>query len=523
MTNIRNGPGEPAGFYKAMKLKPSSIPLLITGLGVLVFFVILKCLHFQRCDYTSDLFTHFQLSHDWLIGKPLFYENCFGFHSKLHNYFIDPLLSPFTWLFGVYGLFVALFGLLAASFAMALKVLDRNDASFGKKLLWLMLFSSPLSYFILHNEHYGFHVETLLIPLSLLMCAAYLQKSKWYLLWAALIVLVKEDAVIVLWSCLMIVHLKDWKGKQATVKQFLRKAAGLTLICSLIFIAGLLWLKYQNHWEVTRPGEIAAKLRGSSFTGLRDSFLYLILQRGQLTLPIVFIVFLCAGWRFTLGAIVISIPILAANLLAGMMYFSEEASGIQNAFSLLWTPRLSMYWAYWLSVVLIAFTCLSPVRMLSSRFVGILSLACFGVLLFVFQIRFLLHCDTVRRFDTLNSMREAFEPAFPNEADWALAAAAIIARQLPAHYPVAPVERVFGAFHKQDIVWLNRVDKAWYKPRMILASYNKEDLPTDMTTVMTHPLFMLYKEKLHIYVEAEDSSYIAKAGIRGIWTDLTAK
>jgi ABC-type multidrug transport system fused ATPase/permease subunit len=490
-----------------MKLKPSSILLLVAAVAAFVLFFILKCLHLQRCDYTSDMFSHFQLSHDWLIGKPLFYENCFGFHAKLHNYFIDLLLSPFTALFGVYGLFVALFSLIIASFFMALNMLDRRAASFETRLLLFIFYASPLSFFIFHNEHYGFHVEMLLVPLSLLLCVAYLQKSKWYLLWTALIVLVKEDAVIVLWCCLMVIHVKDWNVKQLTPKQFFRKALNLTLLCLLIFIVGLVWLKYLNHWETTRSGEIIARLQGRSLASVMNSFGYLILQRALLTLPVAFIVFLCTGWRFTLSAMLISIPILIVNLLAGMMYFSDGDSGMYNVFSLLWVPRLSMHWGYWLSVLVISLTCQSPFRMFSSRFARVSSCACFGLLLFGFQYWFLLHCE-VTRFDAVKSIREAFEPAFPNEANWELAAAARIAPQLPPHYPVAPMDGVFGAFHKQDIVWINMLDNAYYKPRMVLASYNKEYLPPDMTTVMKHPLFMLYKEKLHIYVEAEDSSYI---------------
>lgn len=53
---------------------------------------------------------------------------------------------------------------------------------------------------------------------------------------------------------------------------------------------------------------------------------------------------------------------------------------------------------------------------------------------------------------------------------------------------------------------------------MILASYNQKEVP-DVAEVMVHPMFMLYKEEPHIYCEAEDTSYISKAGIRGTWTD----
>src|SRR5438105_3934045 len=107
-----------------MKLKPSTIFLFVISLLFFVFYFIVKCLHFQRCDYTSDIISHFQLSHDWLIGKPLMYENQYGDHGKIHNYFIDILMAPFTYLFSVYGLFIVLFGLLIAALFSALKTLD---------------------------------------------------------------------------------------------------------------------------------------------------------------------------------------------------------------------------------------------------------------------------------------------------------------------------------------------------------------------------------------------------------------
>lgn len=335
-------------------------------------------------------------------------------------------------------------------------------------------------------------------------------------------VLVKEDAVIVLWSCLAVMQVKDLDLKNVTPSLFFRKMLGISFLCLLVFVAGMLWLKWMNNWEATRSGEIAAKLQGSSFSGLRDSFLYLIIQRIQLTLPIIFIVFLFAGWRFALGAIFISIPILILNLLAGMIYSSDGDSGMHNVFSLLWAPRLSMHWAYWFSVIVVALTYSPAFLAIPSRFLRMSGCICFGLLLFSFQLRFFLRCE-LTRFDTLKSIRKAFEPAFMNEPYWELAAAASIAPQLPPHYPVAPIDAVFGAFHKQDIVWANMLHNAYYKPRMILGIYNEEYSPPDITTVMTHPLFMLYKEKLHIYVEAEDTCYITKAGIHGTWTDLSKK
>lgn len=191
-------------------------------------------------------------------------------------------------------------------------------------------------------------------------------------------------------------------------------------------------------------------------------------------------------------------------------------------FSLLWVPRLSMYWAYWFGVIVVAFTYKRAFLATPSRFLLLSGGLCCGILLVSFQVDFFRRCE-LTHFDTLKSIKESFEPAFQNDKDFELVVAASIAKQLPPHYPVAPMDRVFGAFHRQDIVWLHNICFAYYPPRIILASYNKNDIPENITEVMKHPLFMLYREKLHIYCEAEDTCYISKAGIRGTWIDQTAK
>lgn len=405
---------------------------------------------------------------------------------------------------------------------MVLNMLDRYAARFETRLLFLMFYTCPLSWFIFHNQHYGFHVETLLIPLCLLFVSSYLQKSKWYLLWTALIILVKEDAVIILWSCLMAIHVKDWMLKQLTVKQFFQKTLPVTLLCLLILIAGMVWIKYMNNWEKTRSGDILKIIQAKSFSDVGNSFRYLILQRIQLTLFVIFILYLYAGWKYTVAAILLSVPILTVNLLAGVIYSGDGAAGMKNFFSLMWAPRLSMYWAYWLSVTVIALTYKPAFIAAPFRLPRLLGAVCFGLLLFSFQISFFLHCE-VMRFDTVRSLAESFEkPLFEEYPNSVLNDAVAIARQLPPHYPVAPMDQVFGAFHKQDIVWLHTIGNCYYKPRMILASYNEKEVP-DVAEVMVHPMFMLYKEELHIYCEAEDTSYISKAGIRGTWIDKVRK
>jgi hypothetical protein len=500
-----------------VKFKPSTFWLLLIATIAYVFFFIVKCLHFQRSDYNGDIFSHFQLSRDWLLGKPLFYENSFGFHNRIHNYFIDILMSPFTYFFNVYGLFIVLFGLMIGALYGVLRILEKQGASFQTKLLFLIFYTGPLTYFLLHDEHYGFHAEMLLMPLGLLFTTSFLQKNKWQLLWGLLMILVKEDGVVVLWSCIAVCLLITWHKKEIPFNILLRKMLLSTALCSLIFIAGLLWLKYQNNGGETRMGWVLQSLTEQRNDELTASFLYLFKLRIQLTVPVLIIIFLYSGWKFTVGAMIIAIPILLLNFMAGSLYFDNGEFMIKNYFSLLWCPRLSMYWAYWLSVLLAALT-QKPAVIIYPKFLRTVACFIFGVLVFKFQLYFFINCY-VTRFDIVENIKEAFQPNIEFELKPEFKDAAAIARQLPAHYPVAPMYRVFGAFYRQDIVWLNALQNAYFPPRMIIASYNKDEIP-DVTKVLKHPLFLHYKERLYIYTEAEDTIYVSRAGIKGAWVRM---
>ncbi len=500
-----------------MKLRSSTASLFFIAILIFIFFFIVKCFHFQRSDYSSDIFSHFQISRDWLLGKPLFYENSFGFHSRIHNYFIDILMAPFTWLFNAYGLFIVLFALVIAALYSVLKMLENMGASLQSKILFLVFYTGPLSYFLFHDEHYGFHAEILLIPLSLLFSAAFFRANHWYFLWALLIVLVKEDGVVVLWSCLAMALLTMKNAKRISTWIFLRKLLISSLVCGMVFACGILWLKYQNHWGETRMGWVLQSLIEQRPQDIISSFLYLLKLRVQLTAFVLFIILIYSGWKFSVGAIIFSIPILLLNFMAGTLYFDSGEFMIKNYFSLLWCPRLSMYWAYWLSVLMLALSC-KPQVIIYPKFLRTMACIIFGFIVFKFQIYFFIH-TYVTRFDIIENMMEAFQPNIEFELNPEFKDAAAIARKLPAHYPVAPMYRVFGAFYRQDIVWLNAIQNAYYPPRMIIASYNKDEI-TDVTKIMKNPLYLYYRNRLHIYTEVEDTVYIGKAGIYGAWLEI---
>jgi hypothetical protein len=482
--------------------------------GLLLVFLVIKCLHFSRCDYTGDLFTHLQLSRDWLLGKPLFYENSYGDHSRFHNYFLDPLLAPFTLWMGAYGFFIALFGCLILALYLALRWMQTHETSVSAQLLFLVFVTSPLTYYILHDEHYGFHTEMMLLPLTLGFGVALFQRSRWKLVWALLMILVKEDAVVVVWSVLMAFELLAYLRGNLQIRPWLIRIAIHSGWCLLVFVAGFWWLRLRNAGGETRMGWVLESLLVQNPKEILASLGYLVSQRAQLTVAFVLVLWAYAGWRFALGCMLISIPVMALNFMSGTLYFDGGTFMIHNFFSLMWCPRISMYWAYWLAVLWIALA-QRPAVMVYSPVLRIFFCLIFGLAVHRFQTYFFIHCD-VTRIDLIENMLEVAGPNVEFDLNPDFGEAAGIAAHLPDHYPVAPMYRVFGAFNRQDVIWLNALSSAYFPPRMILASYNRDEVP-DVTRVMKHPMILDHPGKLWICCEAEDTVYIRESGLKGIW------
>src|SRR5882724_3976655 len=77
----------------------------ILAFAVLCGWLTVKCVLFVRLAYTSDMFSLLQMSLSWLDGRPLLWENCFGNHARLHDYYSVLAFAPLTFTFGAYGLF----------------------------------------------------------------------------------------------------------------------------------------------------------------------------------------------------------------------------------------------------------------------------------------------------------------------------------------------------------------------------------------------------------------------------------
>src|SRR5262245_40067579 len=84
-----------------------------------VWWLCAKFVLFDALEYTCDLFSALELTWTWADGRPLLFENSFGDHKPVHNYYLLPLLYPATAMFGARGLFLVQCALnVIATFAL---------------------------------------------------------------------------------------------------------------------------------------------------------------------------------------------------------------------------------------------------------------------------------------------------------------------------------------------------------------------------------------------------------------------
>ncbi len=71
-----------------------------------------KIARFQGLYYTfNDMYIFLQASCSWMDGRPLLYENIWGYDDRIHNNYAMLLWGPLIYLGGAYGAFAVQAGL----------------------------------------------------------------------------------------------------------------------------------------------------------------------------------------------------------------------------------------------------------------------------------------------------------------------------------------------------------------------------------------------------------------------------
>jgi hypothetical protein len=407
------------------------------------------------------MFSHLQISQSWLRGKPLLYENRYGDHSKIHNYYFTLLLGVFTVPLGAYGLVIAQSVLLFVSLLMVWKsvAVSGNSARSWILLagLCILLFGAEGIY-IQDNPLYGWHAEMSYIPLAMLFASGLLLRNRFlWVLSAVLLTLVKEDGAV-LGCCISLAYLfsreADFKRRR-----FWIETGAIVLLWIAVFGAGLLLLAWKNDFGQTRIGYALARLTTSDAQSEIQFFKTQLTNLACLLLPVLLWLLVSAGWRPVVITVLLLIPLIVVECIASLAYFPDIAFGVT------WVPRLALFWAFLLCAVIFYANALRY-RPSLLHWLSLLLLLIAGY----FCLRY------VQGYDAVQITKDTFKGKDFSDISDKAAVAEKWAKKMPENWQVAPPWQLFDCFPYQTISWKDHIkpDKLWDYPDIVISTDAKD-------------------------------------------------
>jgi uncharacterized membrane protein len=226
----------------------------------------LKLKTFYNLGYSGDLFVSVQAARSWLEGRGLLQDNCFGNVLAIHGYFLLLPLGLIAKPFGAPGLLFVLAASAGAAFFWATRILRLLGVNPRVAIIAAgAMLASPLSVAFYQEAGHGFHVETLVPALCLILFYFLLRQRMIASIVTALAIFsVKEDAPIASAMVAIVAGVETWVSSpgEPTRCRFNWPAA-ITLLLSASAIPLLLaisWLQspttYARH-SLDRLGIVA--------------------------------------------------------------------------------------------------------------------------------------------------------------------------------------------------------------------------------------------------------------------------
>lgn len=482
--------------------------VLITAIVLLVFFFIAKSQLFAKLTYQSDLFSHIQSSRSWLQERPIMYENNYGHHARYHNYFFNLLMGPLVLWWGAYGIFIFQLGLYIAALLYAFPyIYNYAQTNFHKivtGILCIVFFCGPYAYWLYDDPWFGFHTEMLYIPLGLIFSIALLKQNKWLaIVFAVLIISVKEDGVVLLAS-LHLLHLFVQKTLgHINPKKWIIQTFSYGAIYLLVFAAGIIYLKYQNNFELSRLDKTFSRAKEFSPSEIKNYVVSVLYSVGLLLLPFVLFIGFTrprSGY-FLLYALLLLLPIVAVNFVSGLYYLPHKD------FSLTWVPRFSLVFVFLFVVCIYSVLFFSQTWFTKKRAIVFSSIG-IGFLLFISQVYIL---KKEKKYYVYKNTLGIIFQEHPENNQAYLLQIKNLAKVLPYDYPVAPPYWLFAYFHKHDFLWISSAYNAWQQPRMVIVDETKwpEVNPIER---LQQPDSVI-TPKVSYYFEKQDRHYLIEANI----------
>jgi|GEM_PF-1407947 len=322
------------------------IPYYLLPLAGVVLLCVVKYRLLMQGNYQSDIYLLYQSANDWLLDKPLYTENSYGNLLKQHTYYLLPLFAPFTQLAGVYGLVVLQALLYLAAVFSWIRAVDRPQR-LKMSLVLTLLLCGPLGFYVFDDPIYGWHVENLLLPLTLWAAAALYRKQR-YLAWILLacIALTREDGAL---QAAGLLSVYTWflqrSGMLPLNKALKRIAVYYAAAAGIVALSLLIITAFPGSRLHGLPAGWTLFMQDSDARDVYLGTLIVYFIALVLVLPLSFRLFYRCRTYDWLGLFFI-VPVLLSGMAGGLFYFPD------TFFSVLWPPRLVYTWSLCIAFVL---------------------------------------------------------------------------------------------------------------------------------------------------------------------------
>src|SRR5262249_54167673 len=149
------------------------------------------------------------------------------------------------------GLFIG-YALLLLLAALSVSKLASAAPQWKRELYWSImaaLILGPISFWVWDDPIYGWHGELLFLPLSILFCTALISQSQLRWVFAALIVLTREEGAVVAWA-IHILHeftrTASLSRKYTPSRRDILSLVKITAGWFVVFVAGIVLLRLMH-------------------------------------------------------------------------------------------------------------------------------------------------------------------------------------------------------------------------------------------------------------------------------------
>jgi hypothetical protein len=436
--------------------------------------------------YRTDIVQFLQISRDWFHGKPFYFDNLHGLNLKLHLAAVSPVAGVFTIPFGVYGLAVLLFIFWLLCIKETISFLHTLNPPLS---LYFFIFAGPITYYLIDDNIFGFHLELLFAPLSILFTIFLIKENKFKsIIFGLLLFSIRQDGIVLASLLHLQVNGFLWSYKKISTKAFVSKSVLLLSFYFALFILALFVIQCFSDGTAEGSRVMQAFIKIDQFfsSGFKNVFVYLFY------LSLRFLLFLSPFYILLayyinlkqLGITTFSVLILLC------MHFIAGAFYIPNIeFSVTWAPRFSSIFGLMSSGVILACYFNSGKNIIALNIKNpqhkytyyiitafIMQAACYTFVFtrYVFALerpQIVWHESTpAKLWDVFKKGESKFSMTYHKFGG----KFRLVANDLPDFYPIALSNYLHTYFHRHDTIFLpaRKFQSAWRMPRAVIVDHS---------------------------------------------------